>query len=88
MSNDGSITQLNALGNVTHIGGLHFNNLPMLTSLAGLENSTFPSGASLYIANNSMLASLDKIGVFSSVIYCAISHNNTLHDLSGFIFFI
>ena len=84
MSNDGSITQLNALGNVTHIGGgLDLNNLPMLTSLAGLENSTFPSGASLYIANNSMLASLDKIGVFSSVIYCAISHNNTLHDLSG-----
>ena len=80
----GSITNLNGLSSITHIGGnLTIGSLRNLTSLEGLGSLT-SVGGTLYIAGNPGLTNLQGLGSLTSIggVF-SIGGNANLTSLSG-----
>lgn len=78
-----SLIDITALGNLTSVSNLHFENNEILTSLSGLEGLT--SINSLHILSNISLTSLSGLNNLTSVLgnYLTIENNHSLTSLTG-----
>lgn len=84
VNNNSSLTTLDGLNNITHVGdALIIGGNPLITTLDGLNNISSIDG-DLFIDYNSSLITLDGLNNISSVVgYLYIGYNSSLANLDG-----